>query len=188
MWNSTSSWSVNASSNQVGRVDGLEACAGVDEIESPDRKTNLILTYIDDRIDDCRLFSGRRWSNPADPDDRARLDAAYADLVSTFPPFAAACSREHFLQTLADASAFGLRRRSGGKEPRRTLADSERAPPPLLLLEPFLGRRAAVSPETGGKEEAEEVQEKELPLLLSRRFPRRPTTPSQVVFKYDTRR
>ena len=143
----------------------------------------MILTYIDDRIDDCRLFSGRRWSNPADPDDRAKLDAAYADLVSTFPPFAAACSREHFLQTLADASVFGMGRRSGGKEPRRTLADSERAPPPLLLLEPFLGRRAAVSPETGGKEEAEEVREKALLLLYS---PRRPTTPSQVVFNCGT--
>jgi hypothetical protein len=86
-------------------------------------------------IADTRLFAGRRWCNPADPNDRAKLDAAYDDLIRSFPPFDAACSRERFLQTLSDMSALPcLQRRDEGREPRRTLA--EPMPPSQLLALP----------------------------------------------------
>ncbi len=69
----------------------------------------------------------RRWLQPAHPPDRALLDVAYDDLSASFPAFAA-CTREHFLQTLADVSmSWGRRLRLKACEPRRSLADQAKA-------------------------------------------------------------
>jgi hypothetical protein len=46
------------------------------------------------------LFSGRRWRNPRNPQDRAALIAGYDSLVATFPDFAR-CSRDRFLATIS---------------------------------------------------------------------------------------
>jgi hypothetical protein len=45
------------------------------------------------------LFSGRRWRNPQNSNDRAALIAGYDELVATFPVFSR-CSRDRFLVTI----------------------------------------------------------------------------------------
>ena len=47
------------------------------------------------------LFCDRRWLNPADPVDRARLESGYVALCADFPEFAA-CPRRAFLTRLAE--------------------------------------------------------------------------------------
>ena len=63
------------------------------------------------------LFSGRRWRNPHNPQDRAALIAGYDSLVATFPDFAR-CSRDRFLATISSFwSSWSRSTRHGVPDP-----------------------------------------------------------------------
>jgi hypothetical protein len=77
------------------------------------------------------IFSNRRWLNPANPYDRARLDASYDALCAAFPAFAA-CPRAHFLACIAGVASTHHRPLQGiatGLDCPRELAGPWRAYP-----------------------------------------------------------
>jgi hypothetical protein len=47
------------------------------------------------------LFCGRKWIDPADPDGRTLLELHHHNLSILFPAFAAACSRDRFIDAVA---------------------------------------------------------------------------------------
>ena len=58
------------------------------------------------------LVAGRRWLDPADPNDRAALDVSYTNLRLLFPTFIAACPIQRFFKALSDVSGSWRRRLS----------------------------------------------------------------------------
>jgi hypothetical protein len=77
------------------------------------------------------IFGNRRWLNPANPYDRARLDAGYDALCAAFPAFAA-CPRAHFLACIAGVASTHHRPLQGiatGLDCPRELAGPWRAYP-----------------------------------------------------------
>ena len=74
------------------------------------------------------LFSGRRWLDPSDPEDRTMLDLHYDNLCTLVPQFCR-CSRERFLSAISAVIASWSRRCSDAAE------NSASAPPSPRSIE-----------------------------------------------------
>ena len=68
------------------------------------------------------LFCGRKWIDPADPDGRDKLDLHHFNLCALFPPFAAACPRDRFIDAMPPSvEAHEGRRRRRAEQDHRGL-------------------------------------------------------------------
>ena len=65
------------------------------------------------------LFCGRKWIDPADPDGRDKLDIHHFNLCVLFPPFAAACPHDRFVDAIATVA-------ESWSQPMRAVADAGR--------------------------------------------------------------
>lgn len=56
------------------------------------------------------VFSGRRWLDPEDPEDRSRLQARYLDLCAKFPTIDPTCDADRLLAVLSSFQRSWARR------------------------------------------------------------------------------